>query len=53
MRFGKQIVSRVMLPLVIVALPLVLLFSSVRTLRELDDQRAIYLRHRVRDEVLC
>lgn len=46
-RFGKQIVARVMLPLVIAALPLVLLFSSVRTLRELDEQRAIYLRHRV------
>ena len=46
-RFGKQIVSRVMLPLVIAALPLVLLYSSVRTLRELDEQRAIYLRHRV------
>jgi signal transduction histidine kinase len=46
-RFGKQIVSRVMLPLAIAALPLVLLFSSVRTLRELEEQRAIYLRHRV------
>jgi two-component system, NtrC family, sensor histidine kinase HydH len=29
------------------ALPLVLLFSSLRTLRELNEQRAIYLRHRV------
>jgi signal transduction histidine kinase len=46
-RFGKQIVSRVMLPLAIAALPLVLLFSSVRTLQELGEQRAIYLRHRV------
>lgn len=36
-----------MLPLVAAALPLVLLFSSIRTLRELDEQRAIYLRHRV------
>lgn len=46
-RFGKQIVSRVMLPMVVAALPLVLLFSSVRTLRELGEQRTIYLRHRV------
>ena len=46
-QFRKQIVSRVMLPLAIAALPLVLLFSAMRTLRELDEQRAIYLRHRV------
>jgi signal transduction histidine kinase len=36
-----------MLPLVAAALPAVLLYSSMRTLRELDEQRAIYLRHRV------
>src|SRR5690348_4590456 len=46
-RFRRQIVSRVLLPMAIAALPLVLLYSSVRTLRELDEQRAIYLRHRV------
>jgi signal transduction histidine kinase len=46
-RFGKQMVPRVILPLVAAALPVVLLYSSVRTLRELDEQRAIYLRHRV------
>ena len=40
-------VPRVVLPLVMAALPVVLLFSSVRTLRELNEQRAIYLRHRV------
>jgi signal transduction histidine kinase len=42
-----QLVPRVVLPLVAAALPMVLLYSSVRTLRELDEQRAIYLRHRV------
>jgi signal transduction histidine kinase len=36
-----------MLPLVAAALPAVLLYNSMRTLRELDEQRAIYLRHRV------
>jgi signal transduction histidine kinase len=45
--FPTKIVPRVVLPLVAAALPLVLLYSSVRTLRELDEQRAIYLRHRV------
>lgn len=46
-RFPKQIVPQLVLPLVAAALPIVLLYSSVRTLRELDEQRAIYLRHRV------
>ncbi len=41
------ILSRLLLPVVIVALPLVLLLSSVRTLRELDEQKALYLRNRV------
>jgi two-component system, NtrC family, sensor histidine kinase HydH len=42
-----QIVSRTLLPVAIAALPLVLLFSAIRTFREVDEQRAIYLRHRV------
>lgn len=46
MRLGPQL-SRALLPLVAAALPVVLLYSSMRTLRELDEQRAIYLRHRV------
>lgn len=33
--------------LAIAVLPLVLLYSSIRTFREIDEQRAIYLRHRV------
>ena len=36
-----------MLPLAAIAMPAVLLYSSMRTLHELDEQRAIYLRHRV------
>lgn len=35
------------MPLAIVALPLVLLLSSLRTFNELDEQRTVYLRHRV------
>jgi signal transduction histidine kinase len=42
-----RILSRLLLPVVIVALPLVLLLSSVRTFQELDEQRALYLRNRV------
>jgi two-component system sensor histidine kinase HydH len=42
-----QIASRVVLPLAIAVLPLVLLYSSLRTFHEIDEQRAIYLRHRV------
>lgn len=47
MPFRPHISSRVILPLVAAALPVVLLYSSLRTLRELDEQRTIYLRHRV------
>lgn len=42
-----RIASRLLLPLAIAALPVVLLLSSLRTLREADEQRTIYLRHRV------
>jgi len=42
-----RILSRLLLPVVIVALPLVLLLSSVRTFQELDEQKAVYLRTRV------
>ena len=42
-----RILSRLLLPVVIVALPLVLLLSSVRTFQELDEQKALYLRNRV------
>ena len=44
---GTRILSRLLLPVVIVALPLVLLLSSVRTFQELDVQKALYLRNRV------
>ncbi len=47
MTLRSRILSRLILPLVVVALPSVLLFSSLRTLRELDEQRTVYLRHRV------
>jgi len=42
-----KILSRLLLPVVIVALPLVLLLSSVRTFQELDEQKALYLRNHV------
>lgn len=42
-----QILSHLLLPVVIVALPLVLLLSSVRTFQELDEQKVVYLRTRV------
>jgi len=42
-----KILSRLLLPVVIVALPLVLLLSSVRTFRELDEQKVLYLRNHV------
>lgn len=45
--FRKQIVSRAILPLSMAVLPIVLLYSAVRTFHEVDEQRAIYLRHRV------
>lgn len=47
MRHAKELASRAVLPLVAAALPFVLLYSSMRTMHELDEQRAIYLRHRV------
>ena len=43
----RNSVSRVVWPLAIAALPFVLLYSSIRTFQELDEQRAVYLRHRV------
>lgn len=43
----RQTISRVLAPLAIAALPLVLLYSSVRTFWELDEQKAVYLRNRV------
>jgi two-component system, NtrC family, sensor histidine kinase HydH len=45
--FRKRIAWRAILPLAVAALPAVLLLSSVRTLREIDEQRSVYLRHRV------
>jgi signal transduction histidine kinase len=42
-----RILSRLLLPVVIVALPLVLLLSAVRTFQELDEQKALYLRNHV------
>ena len=38
---------RILVPLAVAALPGVLLYSSVRTFHELDEQREVYLRHRV------
>ncbi|MCC7175288.1 MAG: hypothetical protein IT159_08840 [Bryobacterales bacterium] len=38
--------SRILFPLAMAALPLVLLFSSIRTLAELDRQRTVFLRNR-------
>jgi two-component system, NtrC family, sensor histidine kinase HydH len=46
-RFRKRIAWRAILPLAVAALPAVLLLSSLRTLREIDEQRSVYLRHRV------
>jgi two-component system, NtrC family, sensor histidine kinase HydH len=39
--------TRFLLPVAIAALPIVLLYSSLRTFHELDEQRAVYLRQRV------
>ena len=47
MRIPQTIGLRALLTLAVMALPAVLLFSSVRTLHEIDIQRTIYLRHRV------
>jgi two-component system sensor histidine kinase HydH len=43
----QHVLGRLLLPVVIVTLPLILLLSSLRTLHELDEQKAIYLRSRV------
>jgi two-component system, NtrC family, sensor histidine kinase HydH len=42
----KAAISRVLLPLVTIAMPLVLLWSSLRTFNELENQRTAYLRNR-------
>jgi two-component system, NtrC family, sensor histidine kinase HydH len=42
-----RIFSRLLVPVVIVALPLVLLLSSVRTFQALEEQKAVYLRNHV------
>ncbi len=47
MRRARQVLSRLILPAVVIALPLFLLLSSLRTLHELDEQKAIYLRSRI------
>lgn len=47
MALSNRVASRVLLPLMVAALPAVLLFSSLRTLRGIDEQRSVYLRHRV------
>lgn len=41
-----RIVTRLLLPLITVALPAILLITAVRTLRELDEQKSVYLRVR-------
>jgi signal transduction histidine kinase len=43
----NRIASGTVLLLAAVALPAVLLFSSIRTLHEIEVQRSVYLRHRV------
>jgi two-component system sensor histidine kinase HydH len=43
----RNTLSRILLPLAIAALPFVLLYSSLRTFHELDEQRTVYLRQRV------
>jgi signal transduction histidine kinase len=43
----RNTASRALLPLAIAALPLVLLYSSIQTFKELDEQRSVFLRHRV------
>jgi signal transduction histidine kinase len=42
-----DIFPRALLVLAIAALPVVLLYSSLRTFQELDAQRSVYLRHRI------
>jgi len=43
----RNTLQRLLLPLAVAALPVVLLYSSMQTFRELDAQRSVYLRHRV------
>ena len=43
----RNAILRLVLPVTVAALPLVLLYSSVRTFQELDEQRIVYLRHRI------
>lgn len=40
-------ISRLLLPMAVLALPVVLVWTSVRTFRELDEQKAVYLRNHV------
>ncbi len=47
MLFQSRAVSRYALYVAIAALPCILLFSSLRTLHELDKQKQVYLRERV------
>ncbi|MDE3167259.1 MAG: hypothetical protein KGN36_15765 [Acidobacteriota bacterium] len=47
MQTGNRILSRALLPLVVAALPVVLLLSALRTFREVDTQRTVFLRYRV------
>jgi two-component system sensor histidine kinase HydH len=46
-KIRSLLAGRVILPLTIAALPAVLLLSSIRTLREIEEQKTVYLRHRV------
>lgn len=43
---ARQTVSRIILPILAVILPLLLLASSLRTLKVLEDQQLVYLRSR-------
>lgn len=47
MRVHHPKASGFLIAVAIAALPLVLLSTSIRTFRELDEQRTVYLRHRV------
>ncbi len=42
-----RFLSRMLLPAVMVALPVILLFSAIRTFQELERQKGVYLRSRV------
>ncbi len=43
----KRILPRLLLPLVVAAIPSVLLVSSIRTFREIENLRKLYLQNRV------